>query len=86
MNSEQCQEEAGEPIACEDPYCSSGQIDCGDPPPTPGPGETTCPVKMPELVFGNMHWSCIHGGNTIDPYGDKPNGLPVGTVCTSRHP
>ena len=86
MNSEQCQEEAGEPIACEDPYCSSGQIDCGDPPPTPGPDVTTCPVNMPELVFGNMHWSCIHGGNTIDPYGDKPNGLPVGTVCTSRHP
>ena len=86
MNSAQCEDQADEPIACEEPFCSSGQIDCGDPPPTPGPDATTCPVKMPELVSGNIHWSCIHGGNTVDPYGEKPHGLPVGTVCTSRHP
>ena len=86
MNGAQCVEEAEEPMACEDPWCSSGQINCGDPPPTPGPDTTTCPVNMPELVPGNMHWSCINGENLIDPYGEKPKGLPLGTVCTSRHP
>ena len=84
MNSQQCQEEAAVP--CEEPFCSSGQVNCGDPPPTPSPNATTCRVNMPELVPGNMHWSCIHGENQIDPYGDQPSGLPLGTVCTSRHP
>ena len=86
MNRAQCLEVAEEPLACEEPYCSSGQINCGDPPPTPSPDTTTCPVNMPELVPGNMHWTCIQGGNPIDPYGEKPRGLPLGTVCTSSHP
>lgn len=84
MSSEQCEEEAVVP--CEEPFCRSGQVDCGDPPPTPEPDATTCPVNMPELVPGNIHWSCIHGVDQVDPYGDQPRGLPLGTVCTSRHP
>ena len=86
MNVDQCLEEA--PLPCEN-HCQSGQIDCGDIDATtapPEPTDTTCPVKMPELVPGNIHWRCLHGNEEVTPYGEKATGLPLGTVCTSIHP
>ena len=40
---------------------------------------------MPELVQGNIHWKCTNGVDEVNPYGEKVNGLPLGTVCTSIH-
>merc|ERR1712066_966789 len=29
---------------------------------------------------------CLHEHEEVTPYGEKPNGLPLGTVCNSIHP